>query len=189
MTQSEDLTRAPEGGYTEDWLDEQWQDQYGDQYEDWSDDQYDDEYVYWYEPPVPVRRPWHRNPAVLIGLIAAASTALVVAAVLLLAGDPADSPTRLKPIISTTAVSVPPSDEPPAAGEPTIAESAAETTSATGPESATAEGDVPEAGAPAEAPAEAPAQPPISARDDGSGDSEGPRINVTRSPMSFTPGA
>lgn len=209
MTQSEDLTHAPEQGYAEDWLEDQWQDQYGDQYadqyadwsdehyEDWSDDQYDDEYVHWYEPPPRVRRPWHRNPAVLIGLIAAASAALAVAAVLLLAGDPADdTPTRLKPIIGTTAVSVPPSDESPVVGEPATAESAAETTSASteasASESASAEGEaagaqVPEADAPAEAPADAPA-PPISARDDGSGDSEGPRINVTRSPMSFTPG-
>ena len=207
MTQSEDLTRAPEEGYAEDWLEDQWQDQYGNQYEDqwadhyedWSDDQYDDEYVHWYEPPPPVRRPWHRNPAVLIGLIAAASAALAVAAVLLLAGEPdGHTPTRLTPIISTTAVSVAPSYEPPVADAPTSAESAAETTAEGGaagadvpdmPGADASQADVPEAEAPAEAPAEVPAPPPISARDGESGDSEGPRVNVTRSPMSFTPGA
>ncbi len=156
-------------------------DGYEDEYDARYDDAYDDAYVRWAEPEPAVRRPWHRNPIFLLGLIAAASVALAVAAVLLLTSDRAEnSPAKLKPTIRTTAVVIPPS----ASASET---SAAETTTDTSAEATTSETESPESEIPA-ATAESPAPMP-SARDSGSEESDGPRINVTRSPMSFTPGA
>lgn len=154
-----------------DWDSEPEADQYGDPYAD--------TYVRWPEPETPIRRPLHRNPVILLGLIAAASVALSVAAVLLLTDSrDADAPTKLKPTIRTTAVVLPPSES---ASEP----SAVETTPETSADEASATESAEEIPA---APTEAPAPVP-SARGGGEDNSDGPRINVTRSPMSFTPGA
>jgi hypothetical protein len=145
------------------------------------EDPYGDTYVRWPEPEPAIRRPWHRNPVILLGLIAAASVPLSVAAVLLLTGDDAgERPLKLTPTIGTTAVAIPPS-------ESASQTSAAETTPETSAESPTSEAESPESESPA-ATAESPAPLPP-ARGGGSDNSDGPRINVTRSPMSFTPGA
>lgn len=143
------------------------------------EDPYADTYVRWPEDEQAVRRPLHRNPVVLLGLIAAASVALSVAAVLLLTDSrDADVPTKLKPTIRTTAVVLPPSKS---AAET----SAVETTPETSAEEASATESAEEIPA---APTDAPAPVP-SARGGDEDNSDGPRINVTRSPMSFTPGA
>ena len=143
------------------------------------EDPYADTYVRWPETEPPIRRPWHRNPVILLGLIAAASVPLSVAAVLLLTGDDAnDRPMKLTPAIRTTAVVIPPSES---GSETTTAESTPQTSA----EETTATESAEEIPA---APTEAPAPLP-SARGGDSDESDGPRINVTRSPMSFTPGA
>ena len=157
----------------------------GDQYED----PYADTYVRWPEPEPAIRRPWHRNPIILLGLIAAASVPLSVAAVLLLTGDrDTGVATKLKPTIRTTAVVLPPSESAVETGEAQM--SAAQTSpSETTPETSAEESAATESAE--EIPAatiEAPAPLP-SARGGESDESDGPRINVTRSPMSFTPGA
>lgn len=145
---------------------------------DQDEDPYADTYVRWPETEPPIRRPWHRNPIILLGLIAAASVPLSVAAVLLLTEDrDADVATKLKPTIRTTAVVLPPSESASqtSAAESTPQTSAVETTATESAEEI------------AVAPTEAPAPLP-SARGGESDESDGPRINVTRSPMSFTPG-
>jgi hypothetical protein len=142
------------------------------------EDPYADTYVRWPETEPPIRRPWHRNPLILLGLIAAASVPLSVAAVLLLTDDrDADVATKLKPTIRTTAVMLPPS-------ESASQTSAAESTPQTSAEETTATESAAEIPA---ATIEVPAPLP-SARGGETDESDGPRINVTRSPMSFTPG-
>jgi hypothetical protein len=141
------------------------------------EDPYADTYVRWPEEEPPIRRPLHRNPVILLGLIAAASVALSVAAVLLLTDSrDADVPTTLKPIIRTTAVVLPPS-------ESATETSVVETTPETSAEESTATESAEESPA---APTDASATLP-SARGGDADNSDGPRINVTRSPMSFTP--
>lgn len=169
---------------SEDVSDEEFGYDYTDDYADHYKEHPEGPTGYWTEPTAPARRPWHRNPIVLLGLIAAASVALATAAVMLLttAGRD-DSPTRVRPTIKTTAVSVSPSQRVP---QTTPTSRSPETTPGT---STSASSDAASTAAenPA-APTEAPAQPP-SARPTGSGEPGGPRINVTRSPMSFTPGS
>ncbi len=141
-------------------------------------DPYGDTYVRWPEPEPAIRRPLHRNPVILLGLIAAASVPLSVAAVLLLTGDDAgERPLKLTPTIRTTAVAIPPP-------ESTSEASVVETTPQTSAEETTATESAEEIPA---ATIEAPAPLP-SARGGEPDESDGPRINVTRSPMSFTPG-
>ena len=150
-----------------------------DQYED----PYADTYVRWPEAQPQIRRPWHRNPVVLLGLIAAASVPLSVAAVLLLTGDDTDDhPRKFTPTIGTTAVAIPPSES---ASETSLVEMTPETSAESAEPTAAATESAEEIPA---APAEAPAPLP-SARGGEPDESDGPRINVTRSPMSFAPGA
>lgn len=164
----------------------------GDSWHDGYDDTYDDTFVHWDDPEPAVRRPWHRNAGILIGLIAASSTALSVAFVLLVTGGPSvDSPARLRPAIRSSAVEAPPAE--PAKPSETAA---ADDDTANGTETDTAPADEPTEEAAAEAPeAHAPAPPadepaPAPAPRDSSADKpNGPRINVTRNPMSFTPGS
>ena len=142
------------------------------------EDPYADTYVRWPETQPPIRRPWHRNPIFLLGLIAAASVPLSVAAVLLLTGNDADDrPMKFTPTIRTTAVAIPPP-------ESTSEVSVVETTPQTSAEETTATEAAEEIPV---ATIEAPAPLP-SARGGETDESDGPRINVTRSPMSFTPG-
>lgn len=157
--------------------------------DDWFEDSYDDTFVHWDEPAAAVRRPWHRNPGILIGLIAASSAALSVASVLLVAGNtPVDSPARLRPVIRSTAVPEPPPQMPAEASTPVAApELPGDEPTAEVQAAEVAESDVPVALVEESAPNSA-APPPRDTRGE-SADSEGPRINVTRNPMSFTPGA
>ncbi len=138
--------------------------------------------------------PWHRSTRVLAGVISTASLAGVVATALLLAFEmqtpatPRQSEAGAR-ITATPLQPAPPPQRRDPAGPPAIAE--APSTPARqlpNPE--------PEAEAPPEAPPEAlafePAPPPAAPPNDptiGDQEAQGPRINITRSPMSFAPAA
>lgn len=129
------------------------------------------------------RRPaWHRDPRVLLGLIIAAMAVLVVASVVLLTSgrlgeQTQDTEMTLRPTIRTSNVTAPSSSQPAETTTATGSPTSSETTSDT----STAEEQAPEA-EPEQA-SQAPAAP-TPRRDTP----EGPRTNVTRNPMSFTPG-
>lgn len=163
----------------------------------WPIDDYADEDFGWDWDAPPVDRepepggpPWYRSPGPLLAVISCAAATLVVA-VALVVTDSGEIPTR--PALGTKAVPTgapSPSRSAPTAGAPepstpSSAASSAEEPAAAEEPPATAE--VTRAAEPA-APVAAP--PPAPLPVDGPGtDSEGPRINVTRSPMSFTPGS
>lgn len=154
---------------------------------DWDDPRVDRE-------PEPSGPPWYRSPGPLLALISGAAATLVVAVTLLIT-DSGEIPTQ--PALGTKAV---PSSAPsasraaPAANAPGPSTPASASPAAEGSPS---EGESPAPAAVAEAAepaAPAGAPPPAPLPVDGPGtlagtDSEGPRINVTRSPMSFTPGS
>lgn len=106
-----------------------WYDQYdqSDQDADWEA---------WAEPePPPPPRPWFRKPGVLIAMIAAASVALVVATVLLLAGDDGSDTVRVPRLTPRPPATTPPNPPittaftaPPEARETTPPETTTETT-------------------------------------------------------------
>lgn len=129
-----------------------------------------------------VKSPWYRSPGLLLALIGLAAATLVVAAVLLVTGEPSgETPARLRPDTGTTpALSSPPerpSVTPPA---PSTSDSAS---------SSTAEPDEPaEPLPPVEpAPVEQPA-PSASVAPEPPIDPVEPRVSLTRTPMSFSPG-
>ncbi|MGI9125064.1 MAG: hypothetical protein ACR2JM_09995 [Mycobacterium sp.] len=127
--------------------------------------------------PVPPERPWYRSPRLLLVLIVAAAAALVVAAALLVTGNfSGEIPTGPGRLHTVTATSASPSST---ASPTTTSASSTTPSSSTSTEPATSP---PESAATEEPPLEAPGGP------GGEDRSEGPRINVTRSPMSFTPG-
>jgi len=145
--------------------------------------------------------PWHRSTRVLAGVISTASLAGVVATALLLALEtqaPA-TPRQSEAVARITATPlqpVPPPQRGGPAGPPAIAEAPArqqpEAEGEADPDpEAEAEAD-PEAEATPEAlafdPAPPPAVPPPGPGVDAE-DAQGPRINITRSPMSFAPAA
>jgi len=136
------------------------------------------------EPVQPAKAPWFRNPRLLFGLIAVAAAALVVATVLLITGkQPGEIPTT--PDLGTRAIprarSTPRAPSKPAPSTPVPSSPTAETSSGSAEETA--------APAEPEQPAEPPAAPlPPSPTAGQSKSPAGPRINVTRTPMSFTPG-
>lgn len=131
---------------------------------------------YWNEAPTaPPKPPWYRNPRVLLAVITVAAAALVVAAALLVTLSKADfnqtkqlisinpAPTATATFPAETASAIPaPTTAPEQESEPTPAES-----------------PVPSADTP---------PPPPVPRSVDPDHSDGPRINVTRTPMSFTPG-
>jgi len=131
---------------------------------------------YWNEAPTaPPKPPWYRNPRVLLTVITVAAAALVVAAVLLVTLSKADfNQTRqlrsIDPVPTATATR-----------QAEIASAAPAPTAAPAQESEVtpAESPVPSADAP---------PPPAVPRSVVPSHSDGPRINVTRTPMSFTPG-
>ncbi len=147
----------------------------------------------WVEPPYddPGRPatapppPWYRRPGVLVGLIIAAMVTLVVASVVLLTnarfGESEDM--RLRPTIHTSAVTVPSGAGRTGTSAPSTSATSTEPTRSTSP----TEGPGP-VGQPEPAPAAPPARGPVGAQSQAPATQEGPRINVTRNPMSFTPG-
>lgn len=136
---------------------------------------------------------WFRNPRWLFGLIALAAAALVVATVLLVTGrGSGEMPTapQLSTRTSPTTASTPASRSAP---PPRATSSSTSTSPSTSPSDSTSESPAEE---PAEEPGQEPALPaesaPPSATEPASSSASrspaGPRINVTRTPMSFTPG-
>jgi cytoskeletal protein RodZ len=152
---------------------------------DWDSYPIDD----WADPPVeqhqPPAPPWYRNPRLLFGLIAVAAAALVVATVLLITGrESGEIPTTPQLSVRTTPTTPSERSTPPAPSE----SSSAPVSASDGAESAPA--DAEEAPAPAEPaqPAEASAAPAPAPTAVQGKSPAGPKINVTRTPMSFTPG-
>jgi hypothetical protein len=162
------------------------------------DDDADEDFGWdWDAPPVdrepePGRAPWYRSPGPLLALISGAAATLVVA-VALVVTDSGEIPTR--PALGTKTVST--GATSPSSAAPTADAPEPSTPAPSSAEESTAEEEPP---APAEVaraaePAAPSAAPPPAARPVdrpgtvAGGNSEGPRINVTRSPMSFTPGS
>ncbi len=135
-------------------------------------------------PPSRVSRPWYRDPRWLFGLIALAAAALVVATVLLVTGRVSgEIPTA--PELTTRTPSSATSAPSPRSAPPRQSESP--TTTSTSAASTTEEPsavDNPAADPPTASGAETAPQPTASQ----SAKPAGPRINVTRTPMSFSPG-
>jgi predicted lipid-binding transport protein (Tim44 family) len=130
---------------------------------------------YWSEAPAaPPKPPWYRNSQVLLAMITAAAATLVAATALLVTLSSADfnqtrqlrsiNPAPLAPASEAAPIAAPPSPE-------AQAETEAEPPAAADP---TASADAP--------------PPPPAPRVVNSNNSDGPRMNVTRAPMSFTPG-
>ena len=150
---------------------------------DWDDHRFD-------RAPEPSGPPWYRSPRPLLALIAGAAATLVVAVALVITGT-GEIPTRPALGIKTIPTSAPglsratPVTEAPA---PPSSSDEPPPTGATEP----APDDAAEAAgaAPPVAPSDPPAPPPVDspAPIPAGTDSDGPRTNVTRSPMSFTPG-
>lgn len=149
---------------------------------EWTELPYDDPAWFGVATRAPGPRPWYRRPGFLTGVIITALVALVVASVLLLtrATFSEQDETRLKPTIRTSSVILPSRTQ----ASPTTT---SPTTSATEPTPSDAPPEQPE---PTPQPQPAPAGPTaggaIGEQDPAT--PVRPRINVTRTPMSFTPG-
>jgi len=124
-------------------------------------------------PTAPPKPPWYRNSRVLLAMIIVAAAVLVVASVLLVTLDGAgfNQTGQLR--------SINPATSAPATTAPQSASATTQPTPSTVSELQTAPATAPDASA--EPPPPAPRTPDANL-------SDGPRINVTRSPMSFTPG-
>lgn len=133
----------------------------------------------------PPHRPWYRRPGFLIGVIITALVALVVASVLLLTRSTFDEQdterdeVRLKPTIRTSSVIMPSSTTPTSA-----------TTTATTSTEPTQNSTPSEETEPAPEPQPAPVGPTAGGAigEQNPATPPRPRTNVTRTPMSFTPG-
>ena len=129
---------------------------------------------YWNEAPTaPPKPPWYRNSQVLLAMITAAAAVLVVASVLLVTLDGAgfNQTKQLRSISPATSAAV------------TTAPHSASATPIPTPSPVSIQES-----APAPAPSASAELPPPSPRTADANPSDGPRINVTRTPMSFTPG-
>jgi hypothetical protein len=127
---------------------------------------------YWNETPTaPPKPPWYRNSRVLLAMITVAAAALVVASVLLVTLDGAgfNQTRQLRSISPATSAAV------------TTAPHSASATPIPTQSPVSEQESAPAPSASAEPP------PPIP-RTPEANPSDGPRINVTRTPMSFTPG-
>jgi len=131
---------------------------------------------YWNEAPTaPPKPPWYRNPRVLLAMIVAAGAVLVATTALLLTLSSGDfNQTRQLRSINPT----------PTAPASSAAATASATPSPTAPSESVSDPTPADAPAPS---ADAPA-PQLTPRSADTDHSDGPRINVTRTPMSFTPG-
>ena len=131
---------------------------------------------YWNEvPTAPPKPPWYRNSRVLLLIVTAAAAVLVVASVLLVTLDGAgfNQTKQLGSIRPATSAAV-----------TTAPQSASATPIPTPTPSPVSE----QGSAPAPAPSASAEPPPPATRTADANPSDGPRINVTRTPMSFTPG-
>jgi hypothetical protein len=129
---------------------------------------------YWNETPTaPPKPPWYRNSHVLLAMIAVAAAVLVVASVLLVTLDGAgfNQTRQLRSISPATSAAVTTAPQTASATPLPTPSPASELQSAPAPEPSVS----------AEPPPPTPRTPDANA-------SDGPRINVTRTPMSFTPG-
>lgn len=140
-------------------------------------------------PPPPNSRPWFRDPRWLFGLIALAAAALVVATVLLVtgrgSGEIPTAPELSTRTASNTTGAPSPRSAPPQESAPESTSSSSTTpTSATTTAEEPSAVEIPASVQPSESAAEAPPEPPSSRNQSPAG----PRINVTRTPMSFSPG-
>lgn len=142
--------------------------------------------------PEPSGPPWYRSPGPLLALISVAAATLVVAAALVIA-DSGEIPTR--PALDTKTIPTGVSSPSRAVATASVPEPStpAPASSAVNETPAEEQSPVPaEIAGPAEPAASAAAPPPLPANSPGTlaeSNPEGPRINVTRSPMSFTPGS
>ncbi len=154
-----------------------------DDYVDGDGSYLDDEWAAIPAQPAPAPSPpWFRNPRLLFGLITVAAAALVVASVLLITGrQSGEIPTT--PQLSTRAT-------PTSAAERSPRPSSEQTATATSPTAESSSSDAVETGEPPTpqqqvVPSAAPPPPPAAEQ---SRTPAGPNLNVTRTPMSFTPG-
>lgn len=131
---------------------------------------------------------WHRRPRVLVGVISTAALAGVVASALLLALETQAprSPGQTDAVARITATPLQPAPVPQRRGPlgPSTASSPEPDAAADAPSPE----PEPEAAPAAVESASPPAAPPPDSSTD-TDEPQGPRINVTRSPMSFSPAA
>lgn len=134
----------------------------------------------------PAAAPWFRNPKLLFGLIAVAAAALVVATVLLITGRQSGEIPTARQLSTRTAPTTPPSQSStPRAPSESSAPSSSSPNAESSP-AGSAESPVPAEPAQPAGPPEAPAPAPAPTAGQGKSPA-GPKINVTRTPMSFTP--
>jgi len=134
------------------------------------------------EAPRKVSPPWHRSPRLLLALIGAAAAVLVVATALLVGGRfGGEIPTS--PQLNTRTATPSPSAAPPPPPVQRRTGTAPSTTESPAPASAE---QPPVAEQPVEPLPPPPVEPPAAER--ARADSDGPSLNVTRTPMSFSPG-
>jgi len=151
---------------------------------DWSGYPIDDWGPYPVERAQPPAAPWFRNPRLLFGLIAVAAAALVVATVLLITGRQSGEIPAAPQLSTRTTPNTPSASSTPRPPS----EPASSTPPSSSPSAESPAVDTGESPAPAES--EQPAEPPIAPLPSpaASQSPAGPRINITRTPMSFTPG-
>ena len=132
--------------------------------------------------------PWYRRPRLLLALIAVAAAALVVAAALLVTGDFSGDIPAGPQLDTRTAATASPTSAPPGSGSADTG-STGSVTSTSGPSTPSSSAEAPPSPeVTLESPQPAPPPPPVPPPTADGRQKEGPRINVTRTPMSFTPG-
>lgn len=161
---------------------------------DWNWDDPDDDWDWAQTRAQPATQaaspPWYRGPKLLLGLIGLAAAALVVATALLVGGRfsgeiPTSRQLNTRTATATARTSAPtPTESQRTSSSESTAESSTESSStessSTEPSLSPEQNPEPVAPPPPAA-SEPPAPAPAPKRD------EGPRTNVTRTPMSFTP--
>lgn len=160
--------------------------------EDWNWEDPDDGWDWVQMPDQPATQaapgpPWYRGPKLLLGLIGLAAAALVVATALLVGGRFSGEIPTSRQLNTRTATATPrtspptPTDSQPTSTTARSSESTTESSTEPSPEPFGGPEQNPEPVAPPPPPAGPEPPAPAPRRD------EGPRINVTRTPMSFTP--
>jgi hypothetical protein len=159
-----------------------WDDEWDDEWAgDWDDDW--DRRAPAASAPQPVAQPWYRSPRLLVVLIGAAAAMLVVATALLVGGRFGGQIPTSPQLDIRTALPSASATPPPSRVERRNSTTPSTTGSPTPSSAADAPTVVPEPVQPLPAPSlEAPPAERAPA------DSDGPSLNVTRTPMSFSPG-